>query len=184
MPSTHRSSSARMGRAGSPTRSKSVISFSKNATADTFHEGCGRFHGVETARVMGRLYAAARLYVNFFQPSFKLRERRREGAKVIKRYHPPSTPYERALAHPKVTAETVARSSSLAGSARALGQDSRNPGGTRQSRRSSCRTGARPANREPRTGAPVGPIRPGFACRPSSTRISLRSRAGSPSSHS
>src|SRR6266702_6829270 len=62
--------------------------------------GYGRFDGVETARVMGRLYAAARLYVNFFQPSFKLKEKRREGAKVIKRYHPPSTPYERALAHP------------------------------------------------------------------------------------
>jgi hypothetical protein len=62
--------------------------------------GCGRFDGVETARVMGRLYAAARLYVNFFQPSFKLKEKRREGAKVIKRYHEPSTPYERALAHP------------------------------------------------------------------------------------
>ena len=65
--------------------------------------GYGRFDGVETARVMGRLYAAARLYVNFFQPSFKLKEKRREGAKVIKRYHPPSTPYERTLAHPKAT---------------------------------------------------------------------------------
>ena len=65
--------------------------------------GYGRFDGVETARVMARLYAAARLYVNFFQPSFKLKEKRREGAKVIKRYHDPSTPYERALAHPMVT---------------------------------------------------------------------------------
>src|SRR6476469_2735324 len=65
--------------------------------------GYGRFDGLETARVMGRLYAAARLYVNFFQPSFKLKEKRREGAKVIKVYHPPSTPYERTLAHPKVT---------------------------------------------------------------------------------
>jgi hypothetical protein len=71
--------------------------------------GYGRFDGVETARVMGRLYAAARLYVNFFQPSFKLKEKRREGAKVIKRYHPPSTPYERALAHPKVTAAVKKR---------------------------------------------------------------------------
>jgi hypothetical protein len=34
--------------------------------------GYGRFDGVETARVMARLYAAARLHVNFFQPSFKL----------------------------------------------------------------------------------------------------------------
>ena len=65
--------------------------------------GYGRFEGVETARVMARLYAAARLYVNFFQPSFKLKEKRREGAKVIKRYHYPSTPRERALAHPMVT---------------------------------------------------------------------------------
>jgi hypothetical protein len=68
--------------------------------------GYGRFDGAETARAMARLYAAARLYVNFFQPSFKLKEKRREGAKVIKRYHDPCTPYERALAHPMV-AETV-----------------------------------------------------------------------------
>jgi hypothetical protein len=48
--------------------------------------GYGRFDGVETARVMSHIYAAARLYVNFFQPSFKLKEKRREGAEVIKRY--------------------------------------------------------------------------------------------------
>jgi hypothetical protein len=71
--------------------------------------GYGRFEGVETARVMGRLYAAARLFVNFFQPSFKLKEKRREGAKVIKRYHAPSTPYERALAHPKLSAAVKQR---------------------------------------------------------------------------
>jgi hypothetical protein len=71
--------------------------------------GYGRFDGVETARMMGRLYAAARLYVNFFQPSFKLKEKRREGAKVIKRYHAPLTPYQRALAHPKVTAAVKRR---------------------------------------------------------------------------
>src|SRR6266576_1016141 len=71
--------------------------------------GYGRFDGVETARVMGRLYAAARLYVNFFQPSFKLKEKRREGAKEIKRYHAPLTPYQRALAHPKVTAAVKRR---------------------------------------------------------------------------
>ena len=70
--------------------------------------GYGRFDGVETACVMARLYAAARLYVNFFQPSFKLAEKRREGAKVIKRYHDPSTPYERALAHQEVP-KTVKR---------------------------------------------------------------------------
>lgn len=70
--------------------------------------GYGRFEGVETARVMIRLYAAARLYVNFFQPSFKLKEKRREGAKVIKRYHPPATPNERALNHPSLE-QTIKR---------------------------------------------------------------------------
>ena len=64
--------------------------------------GYGRFDGVETAQLIARLYAAARLHVNFFQPSFKLKDKRREGAKVIKRYHAPATPYARALAHPKL----------------------------------------------------------------------------------
>src|SRR5262245_5264148 len=70
--------------------------------------GYGRFDGVETARVMARLYAAARQYVNFFHPSFKLKEKRREGAKLIKRYHAPATPYERALAH-RALAKSVKR---------------------------------------------------------------------------
>jgi hypothetical protein len=55
--------------------------------------GYGRFQGVEAARALARLFAAARLHINFFQPSFKLKEKRGEGAKVIKRYHAPATPY-------------------------------------------------------------------------------------------
>jgi len=168
--------------------------------------GYGRFDGIETTRVMGRLYAAARLYVNFFQPSFKLKEKRREGAKVIKRYHPPLT-YERALAHPKLTAavkkwlrdqyrsldpvallaeiratqdELGNRVDRRAGQARGLQPacTSTAPATQPRSRRRSARR-RWSARRVPRTGAPVGPIRPGFACRPSSTRILLRSRAGS-----
>jgi len=65
--------------------------------------GYGRFEGIDTAHVLVRLYAASRLHTNFFQPSFKLKDKRREGAKVIKRYHAPATPYARALAHPMVT---------------------------------------------------------------------------------
>jgi hypothetical protein len=64
--------------------------------------GYGRFEGVETALVLARLYAESRLHTNFFQPSFKFTSKRREGAKVIKRYHAPATPYARALAHPKL----------------------------------------------------------------------------------
>jgi hypothetical protein len=64
--------------------------------------GYGRLQGVDAARALARLFAAARLHINFFQPSFKLKEKRREGGKVVKRYHSPETPYERALAHPAV----------------------------------------------------------------------------------
>jgi hypothetical protein len=45
------------------------------------------------------------LFVNFFQPSFKLAEKTRDGAKVRKRYHRPATPYQRLLADPRVTDE-------------------------------------------------------------------------------
>jgi hypothetical protein len=53
--------------------------------------------GLAAARAMTRLYAASRLFVNFFQPSFKLAAKQRDGAKVSKRYHPPQTPCERLL---------------------------------------------------------------------------------------
>jgi hypothetical protein len=46
---------------------------------------------------LARLYGASRLFVNFFQPSFKLADKHREGAHVSKRYHPPQTPCERLL---------------------------------------------------------------------------------------
>lgn len=59
--------------------------------------------------MLERLYAASRLHTNFFQPSFKLKDKRREGAKVIKRYHVPATPYARALAHPKLSKGVIQR---------------------------------------------------------------------------
>jgi hypothetical protein len=37
------------------------------------------------------------------QASFKLKDKRSEGAKVIKRYHVPATPHERALTHPRLS---------------------------------------------------------------------------------
>jgi hypothetical protein len=44
------------------------------------------------------------LYVNFFQPSFKLLSKTRDGAKVRKTYHKPAPPFDRLLAHPAVPA--------------------------------------------------------------------------------
>jgi hypothetical protein len=59
--------------------------------------GYRRFAGIAAAQAITRLYAASRLFVNFFQPSFKLASKHREGARVSKRYHPPQTPCERLL---------------------------------------------------------------------------------------
>lgn len=67
--------------------------------------GYGRLEGTQTTAVLNKLYTSARLFVNFFQPSFKLLSKTREGAKVIKKYHPPATPCERLLERADVSEE-------------------------------------------------------------------------------
>ena len=59
--------------------------------------GYRRFEGIAAMQTLTRLYAASRLFVNFFQPSFKLAEKKREGAHITKHYHKPQTPCERLL---------------------------------------------------------------------------------------
>ena len=66
--------------------------------------GYRRLEGFEAATALSRLYATTRLYVNFFQPSFKLASKRRDGARVSKRYHAPATPAQRLLADPRTPA--------------------------------------------------------------------------------
>jgi len=70
--------------------------------------GYRRLEGVEAAAALARLYATVRLFVNFFQPSFKLAKKERDGARVRKHYHPPATPCQRLLADPR-TPEVVRR---------------------------------------------------------------------------
>lgn len=55
--------------------------------------GYGRLEGIAAAETLARLYTASRLFVNFFQPSFKLAEKIREGGRVVKRYHAPYLPH-------------------------------------------------------------------------------------------
>jgi hypothetical protein len=64
--------------------------------------GYGRLEGLASAQALVRLYAAARLHTNLFQPSFKLKQKTRIGARLIKRYHPPAIPAARVLAHTAV----------------------------------------------------------------------------------
>ncbi len=70
--------------------------------------GYRRYEGLEAAAALARLHSSLRLFVNFFQPSFKLAGKARVGAKVKKKYHPPATPYQRLLADTR-TSEEVRR---------------------------------------------------------------------------
>ena len=76
--------------------------------------GYRRLEGLEAAAALSRLYATTRLYVNFFQPSFKLASKRRDGARVSKRHHAPATPSQRLLADPGTPAAVCERVAELA----------------------------------------------------------------------
>ncbi|MDD5748399.1 MAG: transposase family protein, partial [Actinomycetota bacterium] len=77
----------------------------KNGAVIRRFVGYDRFSGVVAARLFTKLYRVLRLYVNYFQPSFKLLEKTRDGAKVTKRYSKPMTPADRLLEHPMVSEE-------------------------------------------------------------------------------
>ena len=61
--------------------------------------GYGRLSGAEATKTLAQLYTSSRLYINFFQPSFKLRSKTHEGTRVKKLYHSPATPCDRLVAH-------------------------------------------------------------------------------------
>lgn len=77
--------------------------------------GYERYDCAEAVAVMNELYEVVRLYLNFFQPTFKLvgKQKRvnpgdgRQAAKPYKRiYDPVRTPYQRVLARPDIDPAT------------------------------------------------------------------------------
>lgn len=87
--------------------------------------GYRRLEGLAATTALAQLYAKSRLFVNFFQPSFKLAEKERDGARVLKRYHAPATPCQRLLADQRATAaarDRVARLQSTLDPVRLLGE--------------------------------------------------------------
>ena len=64
--------------------------------------GYDRLSGIADVEKLARLYEFSRFYVNCFQPSFKLKSKVRMGARVVKTYHQPLTPYERVVSSPHV----------------------------------------------------------------------------------
>lgn len=81
----------------------------KNWTVVRRNVGYARFDTLEELAALNELYAAVREHTNFFMPSAKLVSKTRDGAKVIKRYDTPTTPYARVLASPDVTDAAKAR---------------------------------------------------------------------------
>lgn len=77
----------------------------KNGAVVRHIVGYRRLEGIAAARALAKLYGTTRLFVNFFQPSFKLAGKERDGARVRKLYHPPATPCDRLLADARVSPE-------------------------------------------------------------------------------
>lgn len=59
--------------------------------------GYDRYQGMKAWEALTQLYSVLRKYVNFFQPSLKLLEKERRGAKVSKKYDSAKTPFQRVL---------------------------------------------------------------------------------------
>lgn len=74
----------------------------KNGAVIRSFLGYSRFSGQIAGQTMAHLYGNIRLFVNYFQPSFKLLDKWRDGSKVRKTYSPPMTPCDRLLTHPGI----------------------------------------------------------------------------------
>jgi len=59
--------------------------------------GYQRYESQAAHQLLGEVYEALHLYANMFQPTFKLKSKKRTGAKVHKKYEKPRTPLQRVL---------------------------------------------------------------------------------------
>jgi len=71
--------------------------------------GYDRWETDQEFAILKSIYDDLRLYINFFQPSFKLIAKERIDNKTIKRYDPAKTPYQRVLERKEVSLEPKAR---------------------------------------------------------------------------
>jgi hypothetical protein len=66
--------------------------------------GYARYEGPDARDLLNQLYARLQDYTNFFVPTLKLKEKVRDGARVLRRYYDPQTPFQRLLDSPHVDA--------------------------------------------------------------------------------
>ena len=77
----------------------------KNGAVVRRFVGHDRYSGQVAGQTRAHWYGAMRRYMNYFQPSFKLLEKTRDGATVVKRYSLPATPCDRLMQHDAVNEE-------------------------------------------------------------------------------
>ena len=77
----------------------------KNGSVIRRFVGHERHSGAVAGQTMAHLYSAVRLYVNYFQPSFQLLAKNRNGGSVTKHYSNPATPCDRLLDRDDVSDE-------------------------------------------------------------------------------
>ena len=71
--------------------------------------GYDRWETAQEFALLESIHDDLRLYINFFQPSFKLIAKERIGNRTIKRYDPAKTPYQRVLDRKDIPLEAKAR---------------------------------------------------------------------------
>lgn len=71
--------------------------------------GYDRWETLSELTLLESIYDDLRLYVNFFQPSFKLIAKQRIGNRTIKQYDVPKTPYQRVLERKDISLQAKAR---------------------------------------------------------------------------
>jgi len=82
----------------------------KNWTHIRQYLGYGRFDRQELTQQLNDLYTSEwRLLLNFFLPSMKLKEKSRQGSKIVKKHDRPQTPLQRVLDSAHVDESTKQR---------------------------------------------------------------------------
>lgn len=81
----------------------------KNFTAVRRFVGDLRYDTLKHLQLLNALYDRLHLFLNFFIPIMKLKEKVRSGSKVKRIYDEPQTPYARVLASPHASAKVKAK---------------------------------------------------------------------------
>jgi hypothetical protein len=77
----------------------------KNGNVVRSMTGYGRYEGAAPLAILTQLYRRLADYQNFFQPSMKLTDKKREAGKVTKRYDTATTPAQRLISAEAVSPE-------------------------------------------------------------------------------